>query len=243
MNPPGGDVLWKGLRRTRHPFYELFSSHRRKSFIVKLELRTNFFLAAKIIATFGDFFSPPKKPKNAGCFGKNAGIRESTKFAGFPARLRDGWHLWHRPHVKVGPTSAINALRVRGRSQLSTFMKAYTAYAFWWPPPPSPKAYSKMLIFSKSYLFTATCTIYRPTTHWSFHIYVNIIINKTIDIKNIHWFIIQLHAALHRSTLKRVKMHAASATCEGPLYLNPRISSAESDFSLFRVFRISHFLL
>ena len=73
---------------------------------------------------------------------------------------------------------------IRGRSQLSTFMKAYTAYAFWWPPPLSPKAYSKMLIFSKSYLLTATCTIY--TTHWSFHIYVTIVINKTIDIKKIH---------------------------------------------------------
>ena len=46
---------------------------------------------------------------------------------------------------------------------------------------------------------------------------MNIIINKTIDIKNIHLFIIKLHAALHRSTLKRVKMHVASATCVGPL--------------------------
>ena len=40
---------------------------------------------------------------------------------------------------------------------------------------------------------------------------MNIIINKTIDIKKIY------HAALHRSTLKRVKKHVASATCEGPL--------------------------
>ena len=43
----------------------------------------------------------------------------------------------------------IETFPLRGRSQLSTFMKAYTAYAFWWPPPPSPKAYSKMLIFFK----------------------------------------------------------------------------------------------
>ena len=35
--------------------------------------------------------------------------------------------------------------------------------------------------------------------------------------ENIHLFIIKLHAELHRSTLKRVKMHVASATCEGPL--------------------------
>ena len=112
---------------------------------------------------------------------------------------------------------------VRGRSQLSTFMKAYTAYAFWWPPPPPQKRTLKCWFFSKSYLLTATCTIY--TTHWSFHIYVNIIINKTIDIKNIHLFIIKLHAALHRSTLKRVKMNVASATCEGGR-CNPRISWA-----------------
>ena len=37
---------------------------------------------------------------------------------------------------------------------------------------------------------------------------MNIIINKTIDIKKIHLFII---SALHRSTLKREKMHVASA--------------------------------
>ena len=36
---------------------------------------------------------------------------------------------------------------IRGRSQLSTFMKAYREYAFQCPPP-YPKAYSKMLIFS-----------------------------------------------------------------------------------------------
>ena len=58
---------------------------------------------------------------------------------------------------------------LRGRSQLSTFMKAYTAYAFWWPPP--QKRTLKCWFFSNSYLLTATCTIY--TTHWSFHIYMN----------------------------------------------------------------------
>ena len=72
------------------PFYKLFSSYRRKSFIVKLELRTKFIFGCKNYCDFRRFFSPPKKPKNAGCFGKNAGMRESNKFAGFPARLRDG---------------------------------------------------------------------------------------------------------------------------------------------------------
>ena len=33
-----------------------------------------------------------------------------------------------------------------------------------------------------------TCTIY--TTHWPFHIYVNIIINKTIDIKKIYIYLL-----------------------------------------------------
>ena len=35
--------------------------------------------------------------------------------------------------------------------------------------------------------------------------------------ENIHLFIIKLQVALHRSTLKRVKMHVAAARCEGPL--------------------------
>ena len=68
---------------------------------------------------------------------------------------------------------------LRGRSQLSTFMKAYTAYAFWWPPP--QKRTLKCWFFSMSYLLTATCTIY--TMHW--YIYVNIIINKTFDVNTL----------------------------------------------------------
>ena len=83
------EVWATGERR----FYELFPSYRRKSFIVKLELRTKCLFGCTNYRDFRRFFSPPKKPKNAGCFGKNAGMREITKFAGFPARLRDGWHL------------------------------------------------------------------------------------------------------------------------------------------------------
>ena len=62
----------------------------RKSFILKLKLSTTYLFGCKNYCEFRRFFSPPKKPKNAGCFGKNAGMRETTKFAGFPARLRDG---------------------------------------------------------------------------------------------------------------------------------------------------------
>ena len=40
---------------------------------------------------------------------------------------------------------------------------------------------------------------------------------RPLMLTPMHLFIIQLHAALHRSTLKRVKMHVVSATCEGPL--------------------------
>ena len=36
---------------------------------------------------------PRSKAKNAGRFRKNAGMREGRQNAGFPARLRDGWHL------------------------------------------------------------------------------------------------------------------------------------------------------
>ena len=62
----------------------------RKSFILKLKFSTKYLFGRKNYCEFRRFFSPPKKPKNAGCFGKNAGMRETTKFAGFPARLRDG---------------------------------------------------------------------------------------------------------------------------------------------------------
>ena len=39
---------------------------------------------------FQQFLSFRNKARNAGCSGKNAGMREITKNAGFPARLRDG---------------------------------------------------------------------------------------------------------------------------------------------------------
>ena len=55
---------------------------------------------------------------------------------------------------------------IRGRSQLSTFMKAYREYAFYRPPPPYSKAYSKMLIFCQNHNYQqhalSTCTGGRP---------------------------------------------------------------------------------
>ena len=70
-----------------HPFGELFSSYKRKSFSVTLA--HNFFLAPKIITFFRKFVSQ-NKAKNAGRSRKNAGMREINQNAGFPARLRDG---------------------------------------------------------------------------------------------------------------------------------------------------------
>ena len=69
------------------PFGELFSSYKRKSFSVTLA--HNFFLAPKIITFFRKFVSQ-NKAKNAGRSRKNAGMREISRNAGFPARLRDG---------------------------------------------------------------------------------------------------------------------------------------------------------
>ena len=74
---------------------------------------------------------------------------------------------------------------IKGSFTIIDIYESVHSVRFLMTPSPSPKAYSKMLIFSKSYLLTATCTIY--TTHWSFHIYVNIIINKTIDIKTLNF--------------------------------------------------------
>ena len=46
-------------------------------------------------------FASQNKAKNAGRSGKNAGMREIHQNAGFPARLRDGWHLWFYPRRTV----------------------------------------------------------------------------------------------------------------------------------------------
>ena len=40
-------------------------------------------------------FVSQNKTKNEGRSGENAGMREIHQNAGFPARLRDGWHLWY----------------------------------------------------------------------------------------------------------------------------------------------------
>ena len=45
---------------------------------------------AKIIELFITLLLFPNKAKNAGLSGKNAGMREVSQNAGFPARLRDG---------------------------------------------------------------------------------------------------------------------------------------------------------
>ena len=52
----------------------------------------SFFLASKIITIIKKFFSK-NKAKDPGGSRKNTGMREIRKNAGFPARLRDGWHL------------------------------------------------------------------------------------------------------------------------------------------------------
>ena len=52
--------------------------------------RTKCIRTAKIIAIFSDFFHFRNKARNAGRSRKNAGMREISQNAGFPARLRDG---------------------------------------------------------------------------------------------------------------------------------------------------------
>ena len=49
---------------------------------------------SKNYCDFQRFLLFRKKARNAGRFRKNAGMREISQNAGFPARLRDGWHLW-----------------------------------------------------------------------------------------------------------------------------------------------------
>ena len=91
-------------------------------------------------------------------------------------------------------------------------------------PSPSHKAYSKMLIFFKVIIINSDMHRLRvpvdPTIHHALIVSHLLVHNhkKTIAVKeNIHLFIIKLHVALHRSTLKWVKMQVATAGCEGPL--------------------------
>ena len=51
----------------------------------------------------------------------------------------------------------------KGSFTIIDIYESVQSVRFLMTPSPSPKAYSKMLIFSKSYLLTATCTLY--TTH------------------------------------------------------------------------------
>ena len=47
-------------------------------------------------------FVSQNKAKNAGRSGKNAGMREIRQNTGFPARLRDGWHICWRFVIQTG---------------------------------------------------------------------------------------------------------------------------------------------
>lgn len=64
------------------------------------------------------------KARNAGRSGKNAGMREISQNAGFPARLRDGWHLCVHPTNNVTRTSVLQAdremTRIANKSANST---------------------------------------------------------------------------------------------------------------------------
>ena len=60
----------------------------------------SFFLAPKMIQLLRKFVSQ-NKAKNAGRSRKNAGMREIQQNAGFPARLRDGLHLWYAHNMYI----------------------------------------------------------------------------------------------------------------------------------------------
>ena len=106
INPPDGDVLTKmkvdathaTFGQTRSGFVSDWrTSLRRTIFVVQTKIfscetiitHKNIFLAPQIISIFRKFVSQ-NKGKNAGRSRKNAGMRERSQNAGFPARLRDG---------------------------------------------------------------------------------------------------------------------------------------------------------
>ena len=100
INPPGGDAGEYSSKdergcdaRTRRSgsvsdwrasFPRTIFVVQRKSFILKLKLSTKYLFGCKNYCEFRRFFSPPKKPKNAGCFGKNAGMRKLPNLRDFP---------------------------------------------------------------------------------------------------------------------------------------------------------------
>ena len=114
----------------------------------------------------------------------------------------------------------------RGRSQLSTFLKAYTAYTFCfeYPLPPPQKRTLKCWIFFKVIFINSNMH----------HLHHALIVSHLCEHnhKQKYWYpIINLKDTFFEPAVgsrpnfarfiaqhwKRVKMHVASATCEGPL--------------------------
>ena len=97
IHPPG--VLWLALVSAK--MEGAATSFRRTSFVVQTKiLYCETTITNKIpfwrqkLSQFVWKFVFQNKAKNSGRSGKNAGMREIRKNAGFPARLQDGWHLW-----------------------------------------------------------------------------------------------------------------------------------------------------
>ena len=92
--------VWAMWAAGERPFDELFSSYRRKSFTTIMH-KVSFWrlkwsqLLRKCVSQ--------NKPKNAGRSQENAGMRKIHQNAGFPARLRDGWHrvILGTPHYDL----------------------------------------------------------------------------------------------------------------------------------------------
>ena len=82
--------VWAMWAAGERPFDELFSSYRRKSFTTIMH--KVYFWRLKWSQLLRKCVSQ-NKAKNAGRSRKNAGMLEIHQNAGFPARLRDGWHL------------------------------------------------------------------------------------------------------------------------------------------------------
>ena len=68
------------------------------------------------------------KARNAGRSDKNAGMREISQNAGFPARLWDGWHLcvWD---IIIEQTVLSNSITLQCHWQINIFFFFYTSYS------------------------------------------------------------------------------------------------------------------
>ena len=95
-NPNEVDVHWGRSAKPKYTYFWIKNSWETVSFTFSQSLFEQNVSYSENYCDFQRFLLFRNKVRNAGRSGKNAGMREISQNAGFPARLRDGWHLWDK---------------------------------------------------------------------------------------------------------------------------------------------------